>query len=158
MDGATGKRWHYQLFSCVYVLFVQQINAIRPRYLINPVYVCVVQILSEFDEILKILKLIKLINPIRIGLPEICFFSKLFYNGLVPRARHGPLQNFRSRRWGSSLPGLRMLDPPLGPPWTWAEFFRRMCLQSHLQTPTQPIRSHIQSFGTLGQLFPNIFG
>ena len=23
--------------------------------------------------------------------------------------------NFRSHRWGSSLPGLRMLDPPLGP-------------------------------------------
>ena len=26
-----------------------------------------------------------------------------------------PSINFRSRRWGSSLPGLRTRDPPLGP-------------------------------------------
>ena len=31
--------------------------------------------------------------------------------------------NFHWRRWGSSLPGLRMLDPPLSPPSTPAEFF-----------------------------------
>ena len=42
--------------------------------------------------------------------------------------------NFCSRRWGSSLRSLRMLDPPLGPPSTLAEIFRRTCLQSHLQT------------------------
>ena len=39
-------------------------------------------------------------------------------------------KNFRSRRWGSSLPGLRTRDPPLSPPSTWAEIFRRTCLQS----------------------------
>jgi hypothetical protein len=30
---------------------------------------------------------------------------------------------FRWRRWGSSLPGLRMLDPPLCPPSTPVEVF-----------------------------------
>ena len=38
------------------------------------------------------------------------------------------IENFRWRRWGSSLPGLRMRDPPLGPPSTPAEIFRRTCL------------------------------
>ena len=45
-------------------------------------------------------------------------------------------EKFRSRRCGSSFPGLRMLDPLLG------ATFRRMCLQSHLQTsPTNPQKS-----------------
>jgi hypothetical protein len=39
---------------------------------------------------------------------------------------------FRSRRWGSSLLGLRTRDPPLSPPSTWAEIFCRTCLQSNL--------------------------
>ena len=30
----------------------------------------------------------------------------------------GKYLKFRSRRWGSSLPGLRKLDPPLSPPST----------------------------------------
>ena len=52
-------------------------------------------------------------------------------------------QKFRSRRWGSSLPGLRTQDPPLSPPSTWAEIFRRMCLQSHLQTsPPLPQKTY----------------
>ena len=38
-------------------------------------------------------------------------------------------RNFRSRRWGSSLTGLRTLDPPLGPPSTLAESFWRTCLR-----------------------------
>ena len=51
--------------------------------------------------------------------------------------------NFRSRRWGSSIPGLRMQDPPLDPPSTWAKQFRRTCLQSHLQTsPPTPQKSY----------------
>ena len=37
-------------------------------------------------------------------------------------------QNFRSRWWGSSLPGLRTLDPPLSPQSTPAEIFRCTCL------------------------------
>ena len=40
-------------------------------------------------------------------------------------------KNFHSRRWGSSLPGLRTQDPQLGPPLTLAEIFWRTCLQSH---------------------------
>jgi hypothetical protein len=35
---------------------------------------------------------------------------------------------------------------------TLAEIFRDKCLQSNLQHLPQPLRSHIQSFGTLGQL------
>ena len=46
-------------------------------------------------------------------------------------------KNFRSRRWGSSLPGLRTRDPPLSPLSTWAKIFRHLCLQSHLQTSPQ---------------------
>ena len=50
---------------------------------------------------------------------------------------------FRSRRWGSSLPGLNTLDPPFGAPSTWAEIFRRTCLQSNLQTsPPTPQKSY----------------
>ena len=60
-------------------------------------------------------------------------------------------KNFRSRRWGSPLPGLRTLDPPLGPPSTWEEIF-----QPHVpaESPSNisPLRTHIQSFGTLRQL------
>ena len=64
----------------------------------------------------------------------------------------GKLREFHKCRWGSSLPGLRTLDPPLGAPSTLAEIFRRTGLQSHLQTSPQPLRRHIRSFGTLGQL------
>ena len=42
-------------------------------------------------------------------------------------------RKFRSRRWGSSLSGLRTWDPPLSPPSMWAEFFWRTCLQSNIQ-------------------------
>jgi hypothetical protein len=55
------------------------------------------------------------------------------------------LQNFRSDQWGSSLAGLHTLDPPLGPASTWAEIFP--CKQL-----PQPLRTNIQSFGTLRQL------
>jgi hypothetical protein len=48
---------------------------------------------------------------------------------------------------------LRTLDRSLVPPSTQAEIFQRTCLQSHLQTPPEPLRSHIRSFGTIGQLF-----
>ena len=52
-------------------------------------------------------------------------------------------RDFCSRRCGSSLPGLRMLDPPLGPPSTWVDIFWHTCLQSHLQTsPPTPQKSY----------------
>jgi hypothetical protein len=53
---------------------------------------------------------------------------------------------------GSSLPGLRMLDLPLSLPSTLAEFFTRLCRVT-FKYPPQPLRSHIQSFKTLGQLW-----
>ena len=36
--------------------------------------------------------------------------------------------NFLWRQWGSSLPGLRMLEPPLSPPSTPVDIFRRTSL------------------------------
>ena len=47
---------------------------------------------------------------------------------------------------------LRMPDRSLVPPLAWTEICRRPCLQSHLQTSPQPLRSHTWSFGILGQL------
>ena len=55
---------------------------------------------------------------------------------------------FRWHRWGSSRPGLRTLDPPLSPPLTPAEIWCKFT-SKHL---LQPLRSHIQSFRTIGQL------
>ena len=53
--------------------------------------------------------------------------------------------DFRWRRWGSSLPGLRTLDPPRSPPSTPAEIVRCTCLQSHLQTsPPTPQKSYLK--------------
>ena len=70
--------------------------------------------------------------------------------------------NFRSRRWGSSLPGLRTLDPPLSPPLTWAEIFWCAFLQSHLQTsPPTPQKSYPKfrnprtTFGNTPLCLPN---
>ena len=54
-------------------------------------------------------------------------------------------EEFRWQRWGSSLPGLRTRDPPLGPPWTPAEICWRTCLQSHLQTsPPTYLKSYLK--------------
>ena len=59
---------------------------------------------------------------------------------------------FRWRRWGSSLLGLRTLDPPLRPPSTPADFFcGHVCKVAFKHLP-KPLRSHIRNFGTLGQL------
>ena len=45
----------------------------------------------------------------------------------------GHLILFQLVPMGSSLPGLRTLDPPLRPPSTLAEIFRHPCLQSGLR-------------------------
>ena len=50
---------------------------------------------------------------------------------------------------GVLLPGSAHARPPL----TLLEIYRHTCLQSHIKHLSQPIRSHYQSFGTLGQLF-----
>jgi hypothetical protein len=55
-------------------------------------------------------------------------------------------KNFRSRWWGSSLPGLRTRDPPFSPPSTWAEIFWQTCLQSHLQTSPPPPQTSYPKF------------
>ena len=39
--------------------------------------------------------------------------------------------NFRWRLWGSSLPGLRMLDPPLSPQSTPAEICQHPCIHMY---------------------------
>ena len=53
------------------------------------------------------------------------------FNNGGEKKRRKQQENFRSRGWGSSLPGLLTQDPPLSPPSMWAEVFRRTCLQSH---------------------------
>ena len=65
--------------------------------------------------------------------------------GTFSSNQNGEQKEFRSCRWGSSIPGLRTRDPPLSPPSTLAEIFRRMCLQSHLQTsPPVPQKSYLK--------------
>ena len=61
----------------------------------------------------------------------------------------GPKQeNFRKRRWGSSLSGLRTRDPPLGPPSTLAEIFRHPCLQSSLHSTPPVLQKSFPVFQT----------
>ena len=36
---------------------------------------------------------------------------------------HDRRKHFQSRRWGSLLPALRMLDPPISLPWTCWKFY-----------------------------------
>jgi hypothetical protein len=55
----------------------------------------------------------------------------------------------------SSFPGPRTLDPPIGPPLTWAEIFRRMCLQSHLQTYTPTPQKSYPKFRNPRTTFEN---
>ena len=55
---------------------------------------------------------------IRFSTPE-CFILIALYDQLLITCKKK--WNFRSHRWGSSLQGLRRLDPPLGPPSIWAE-------------------------------------
>ena len=42
------------------------------------------------------------------------------FNGRIEEKKKN--LNFRSHRWGSSLQGLQMRDPPLGPPSTLRQF------------------------------------
>ena len=50
-------------------------------------------------------------------------------------------KNFRSRRWRSSLLGLRTQDPLLSPPSTWAEIFYRTCsAESFFFSPHFPVQ------------------
>ena len=59
---------------------------------------------------------------------------------------------FRWLQWGSSLPGLRTLDPPLSNPSTPAEIFgTHVCKVTFNHLP-RSLTSHIQSFRTLGQI------
>jgi hypothetical protein len=60
--------------------------------------------------------------------------------------------NFRSRRWGSSLPGLRRRDPPLSPHRRERKFSAARVSRVTLKHLPQPIRSYVRSFGTLGQI------
>ena len=52
---------------------------------------------------------------------------------------------------GVHAPGSAHARPSTRPPINMSGNFQGMCLQSHLQT-SQPLRSHIRSFGTQGQL------
>ena len=61
--------------------------------------------------------------------------------------------NFRSRRWGSSPTVCARLTVRSSPHRNERKFFgARVCRVTFKHLP-QPIRSHILSFGTLGQLF-----
>ena len=63
---------------------------------------------------------------------------------------------FRSRRWGSSLSGLRTRDPLLGPPLPCAEIFRHACLQSQFHQ-ISPFSSQNRVIWGCREDPPNIF-
>ena len=64
-------------------------------------------------------------------------------------------RNFRWRQWGSSLPGLCMLDPPLGLSLAPVEFILCMFLQSHLQTSSPIPQKSYPKFQNNGTTFQN---
>ena len=103
------------------------------------------------------------------------FSTHIFYNSIfeiiigLGRVRGLPFgccrqkkvgNNFRSRRWGSSLPALGTLVPPLSPQSTRSEISCRMCPQSHLQTspPTgKKSNTKFQNPRTTFEIFQNNF-
>ena len=62
------------------------------------------------------------------------------------------LYKFPLTPMGSSLPGLRTRDPPLGPHRRERKFYGACVCRVTFKHLPQPLRSHIRSFGTLGQL------
>jgi hypothetical protein len=61
------------------------------------------------------------------------------FNRIQTRENISYYENFRWRRWGSSLPGLRTPDPPLSHQLTPAEFFFRCtCLGGGTQKNVSP--------------------
>ena len=74
---------------------------------------------------------------------NISWYIRIYRNISGYIRRYTNVSKFRSRRWGSSLPCLRLRDPPLSPPSTWGEILRHPCLQSGLQTsPPVPQKSY----------------
>ena len=62
--------------------------------------------------------------------------------------------NFSWPRQGSSLPCLRMLDPPLRTPLKPVENFQRTCLQSRLQTSSLRSNTKVSDPGTIFENTP----
>ena len=65
------------------------------------------------------------------------------------------LQNFRSHKWGSSLPCLHMRDTPARPPINMSRNFSRTFLQNKLQTPPPTHKnSYLMFWAPLTAHFP----
>ena len=70
----------------------------------------------------------------------------------LPSPRQKNDQISPARQWGSSLPGLRKHDPPISPPSTPVEICSAHIYRVIFKNLPQTLRSHTQSFRTLGQL------
>jgi hypothetical protein len=108
------------------------------------------------------------INPGQTGTTLDCSIPLMFVKeNLWPVQKTASLNkknsNFLSRKCWSLLPGLRTLDPLLGPPSTGTAICRHTCLQSDLQTsPPTPQKSYLKfwnprtTFQNIPLFLPNI--
>jgi hypothetical protein len=83
----------------------------------------------------------------------VCIFQILRFFSEIEAQWKSNLEYFRSRRWGSSLTVCARLTVRSSPHQHGRKFSgARVCRVTFKHLP-QPLRSHIRSIGTIGQLF-----
>ena len=71
------------------------------------------------------------------------------HNGKLSQNQNNILEPYDNPFWGSSLPGLRTQDPPLGHRHDEWKFSGAHVCKVNLKHLLQPLRSHILNFGNL---------